>query len=161
MTSAGIQRPVRLRDMPKWRVAPETMPQWIAAFEAAGVPEPVLDAYATHLDNRAPTPQERRVDATDDLIRLLDALRRMSARVADLPVPAFVGYTLATAHPLLTQDIFARMEEWDFRPLGWLAAAAGLTPTEYDIRRPESRTLVTLAVLRQGPAAGLLAEALA
>lgn len=153
------QRPVLIREVPDWKLCEENRPHYGAFLAAAGVSEAVLDAHAAHLGVVAPTPEQRRIEATDDLIWLFVNLRYVSA---NLPVSAFIGYVLVAPGPTPTRGaIVDLMGDWDFRPLGWLAAAAGLTPTEYDARQPDPASLVLLAGLRHGPVIGLLAEGLA
>lgn len=133
----------------------------IRALADHGVSEPILDAYAQKLRISATGQADRRGEAADDLI-FLAAFYADRDVVANLPMATLAGY--AFAEPGITpatEDIYSRMRAWGFRPIGWLAFAAGLTPDEYNTRHPDVQTLVLLAGLRHGPAIGLLAEALA
>lgn len=139
-------------------------PAELAVFlQQSGIPLPVLTAYAgKHRSVTLGTDQPAEA-AAEDLTYLFRQAMGVSAyrRLHALPVRVFVGYALAMPAEIPPQVWSVRdlADDWNCRPVGWLAATAGLTPAEYDTTKPDLDTLMTLAALRGAPAGVLAALA--
>jgi hypothetical protein len=137
----------------------------VAILKAAGLPESGLLAYASKVRLTGYSTGESPERTLDDIRWMIVHTRNFDGygSVLRMSLASLIGFALLQPSDLPPlETLAARGLAWGYRPEGFLAAAAGYTPSEYEtlIPTPDVDALVTLAVLRHGPVFADLAEEL-
>jgi hypothetical protein len=136
---------------PDW----ENQESLLASCEAIGADEALLAYYAWRMGSGQPELIASPFQASSNLASFIFTCItwESSNPFGFLTARDVLGYAFTTSpdRPVSCNAALRRVvREWNARPLGWLAAAAGYTPEEYDALDPQPATsnLVLLAGLR-------------